>query len=170
MRIIQAGRIGLFAFVTLASLALAQGERVLEKTGGFSYALIKGWSVREVPGFKYRFIFGPASNNFAPNINFVDEAYTGSLTEYVKLSKNGLAGAGLKYTILTEKPFQTDHVGQAVRLEANTEQQGRKLHQMFYFLEAKTRKFVVTCTRLMDQPAALNADCDAIVKTFKLEP
>jgi hypothetical protein len=170
MRIIQAGRIGLLAFVTLTSLALAQGERVFEKTGGFSYVLLKGWSVREVLGFKYRFVFGPASNGFAPNINFVDEAYTGALAEYVRLSKNGLAGAGLKYTFVTEKAFATDHVGQAVRLETNTEQQGRKLHQVFYFLDAKTRKFVVTCTRLMDQPAVLNADCDAVVKTFKLEP
>jgi hypothetical protein len=156
--------------VVLASVVFAQsGQRVLEKTGGFSYTLPTGWKVRGLPGLKYQIAYTQPSNSFAPNVNFVDEAYTGSLADYVKINKENIVKAKLKYVFGAEKPFTTDHVGQAVRLESKTEQQGRKLNQIFYFLEGKTRKFVVTCSRLIDQPAITDAGCDAIVKSFNLE-
>jgi hypothetical protein len=156
--------------VALASVTVAQsGQRVTEKTGGFSYALPKGWNVRTLPGLKYQIAYAQPSKNFAPNVNFVDEAYTGSVADYVKLNKENIVKAKLGYVFTAEKAFTTDHVGQAVRLEAKTEQQGKKLSQIFYFLEGKTRKFVATCSRLIDQPATTDAGCDAIVKSFKLE-
>jgi hypothetical protein len=158
------------ALVALASVTAAQGgQRVQEKVGGFSYTLPEGWNLRELPGLKYRIAYSKPSNGFAPNVNFVDEAYTGPLAEYVRLNKENIVKAGLKYTFGAERAFATDSVGQAVRLETDAEQQGRKLRQIFYFLEAKTRKFVATCSRLIDQPASSDAGCDAIVKSFKLE-
>ncbi len=156
--------------IALASVAVAQsGQRVLEKTGGFSYTLSTGWKVRSVPGLKYQIAYAQPSNNFAPNMNFVDEAYTGSLADYVRLNKESIVKAKVKYVFGAEKAFTTDHVGQVVKLETKTEQQGRKLSQIFYFLEGKTRKFVATCSRLIDQPATTDAGCDAIVKSFNLE-
>lgn len=158
------------ALVALASVTIAQGgQRVVEKAGGFSYTLPEGWNVREMPGLKYQIAFSKPSNSFAPNVNFVDETYAGPLAEYVKLNKDSIVKAKLKYTFGSEKAFATDHVGQAVRLETKTEQQGKKLSQIFYFLEAKTRKFVATCSRLIGQPTSTDAGCDAIVKSFKLE-
>lgn len=156
--------------LVVAQLALAQGrQRISEKAGGFSYALPMGWKVREFPGLKYQIAYGAPSGNFAPNVNFVDEAYAGPLAEYVKLSKDNIIRAKLPYTFLSEKAFATDAVGQAVRLEADTVQQDQKLRQIFYFLEANTRKFVVTCSRLRTQPASVDADCDGLVKSFRLE-
>ncbi len=156
--------------IALASVGVAQNaQRVTEKTGGFSYTLPTGWKVRSLPGLKYQIAYAQPSNNFAPNVNFVDEAYTGSLADYVKLNKETIVKAKLKYVFGAEKAFATDHVGQAVKLEAKTDQQGKKLSQIFYFLEGKTRKFVATCSRLIDQPATTDAGCDAIVKSFNLE-
>jgi hypothetical protein len=156
--------------IALASVTVAQsGQRVLEKTGGFSYTLPAGWKVRSLPGLKYQIAYTQPSSAFAPNLNFVDEAYAGSLADYVKINKENIVKAKLKYAFGPEKPFTTDHVGQAVKLETKTEQQGKKLSQIFYFLEGKTRKFVATCSRLIDQPATTDAGCDAIVKSFNLE-
>ena len=36
-----------------------------------------------MPGYKYKFAFGPTSNEFTPNINISDEAYEGTLDEFV---------------------------------------------------------------------------------------
>lgn len=57
-----------------------------EKAGGFSYDPPKGWQIIQLPGLKYRIAHGPTENEFAPNINVVDEAFMGTLAEYVDLN------------------------------------------------------------------------------------
>ncbi|MCL2138924.1 MAG: hypothetical protein FWH41_05275 [Treponema sp.] len=79
-------------FVTVAFLfscftAYAQvGNRHFEYAGNFSICPPSNWIVQEVPGYKYKFFFGPETNGFTPNINVMDENYSGTLSEYVDLS------------------------------------------------------------------------------------
>ena len=159
----------LFLILTLGSLVNAQNSRVLEKASGFSYLLPAGWVSKTIPGYQHKFAFAPASQGFAPNVNFVFEAFAGSLSNYVSASKSSLEKVFKNYKILFETRASTKNAGDAIKLGLQNEQQGKTLFQAFYFVDAKSKKFVITCTTLPSQRAKLEPDCDALVKSFSLE-
>ena len=162
-------RLFILALIVIGSLVTAQNNRVLEKAGGFSYLLPKGWVAKAIPGYKYQFAFAPPSQSFAPNINFVDEAFGGSLQDYVAGNKTAMTKAFKKYRLLSEARAATANVGDAVKLTIQDEQNGKLLSQTFYFVDAGSKKFVITCTTLPNQRASLEPQCDELVKSFKLE-
>src|SRR5882672_3527451 len=87
-----------FIVTCFALLGLAAGTSVgnekparhVEKVGGYSFVPPKDWTIKEFPGLKYKVAVGPAANGFAPNINFADEAFKGSLSDYVGANKKTL--------------------------------------------------------------------------------
>jgi hypothetical protein len=159
----------LILVLILGSLVNAQTNRVLEKTSGFSYLLPAGWVSKTIPGYQHKFALAPASQGFAPNVNFVFEDFAGSLPDYVTASKNSLKKVFKSFKILFETRASTKNAGEAIKLGLQNEQQGKLLFQAFYFVDAKTKKFVITCTTLPSQRAKLEPECDALVKTFSLE-
>jgi hypothetical protein len=159
----------LILVLILGSLVNAQTNRVLEKTSGFSYLLPAGWVSKTIPGYQHKFALAPASQGFAPNVNFVFEDFAGSLPDYVTASKNSLKKVFKSFKILFETRASTKNAGEAIKLGLQNEQQGKLLFQAFYFVDAKTKKFVITCTTLPTQRAKLEPECDALVKTFSLE-
>jgi hypothetical protein len=159
----------LILVLILSSLVNAQTNRVLEKTSGFSYLLPAGWVSKTIPGYQHKFAIAPASQGFAPNVNFVFEDFAGSLPDYVTASKNSLKKVFKSFKILFETRASTKNAGDAIKLGLQNEQQGKVLFQAFYFVDAKTKKFVITCTTLPSQRAKLEPECDALVKTFSLE-
>lgn len=153
----------------LSSLVMAQSNRVLEKASRFSYLLPKGWVSKTIPGYQHKFAFAPASQGFAPNVNFVFEDFAGSLINYVTASKSSLNKVFKSFKILFETRASTKNAGDAIKLGLQNEQQGKLLFQAFYFVDAKSKKFVITCTALPSQRAKIEPDCDALVKSFSLE-
>jgi hypothetical protein len=158
----------LVGLMLVGSLAFGQGNRVTERAGGFSYVVPRGWTAKAISGYKYQFVFAPVAQKFASNINFVDEAFSGSLQDYVVGNKAAMKKAFKKYQLLAEARASTANAGNAAKLAILNEQNGQVLSQIFYFVEAKTKKFVITCTTLPAQRAALEPQCDALVASFTL--
>jgi hypothetical protein len=159
----------LILVLILGSLVMAQTNRVLEKASGFSYLLPEGWVSKTIPGYQHKFAIAPTSQGFAPNVNFVFEEFAGSLNDYVTASKSSLSKVFKNFKILFEARAPTKNAGEAIKLGLQNEQQGKLLFQAFYFVDAKTKKFVITCTTLPSQRAKLEPQCDALVKTLTLE-
>jgi hypothetical protein len=147
-----------------------QPARHLEKTGGFSFVPPKDWTVKEFPGLKFKVAVGPAADGFAPNINFVDEAFAGKLGEYVTGNKKTLQALFKNYKELEEKEIKTANGEMCIRLVTQSEHNGKALRQSFYFFDvAPGRKLVATCTALADGGDKLDAVFEASLKTFRLE-
>lgn len=167
-------------FVTLCFLLLivngcARSSRpAYSPPGGeFSFVPPENWVMREMPGFKYQFAFGPATNqNFSPNINFVDQSAPVKLDEYVtgnlQVLQQMATNEGRSLKILTQGEFTTDHKRSGVRVVTDTAYEGNPLRQTFYFFEGKDDiKFVVTCTGPNDESQGYDKMCDSSIRTFK---
>jgi hypothetical protein len=139
-----------------------------EKAGGFSYDPPQGWQVREIGGLKYRISSGPSENGFAPNINVVDEKFSGSLPEYVDLNLQTLKKTFVDFKLVKREDFQTDDGLAAVRLVCEDTQQGKRLRQTFCFFGNSNRKYVVTCTALADGGEKLDELFVQSMKTFRI--
>jgi hypothetical protein len=87
----------------------------------------------------------------------------------VTASKNALKKGFKNFKILFETRAPTKNAGDAIKLGLQDEQQGKLLFQAFYFVDAKSKKFVITCTTLPSQRAKIEPDCDTLVKSFTLE-
>jgi hypothetical protein len=144
------------------------GDRYSEQAGGFSLRAPKGWNFRDVPGMKYKFAFGPASNSFSPNINVIDEAYPGSLKSYVDLSKNAVEKMLPQFTLIKRDAFVTTSGIRGEKMVATSLQQNNLLRQTFYFLPGAAGKYyVVTCSALAAGGDALDPVFEESIKTFE---
>ena len=121
-----------------------------------------------MPGLKYRIARGPSANGFAPNINVVDEAFSGSLAKHVDASLVALKQLGLKYKLLKREPFQTDDGLPAERVTIEAEQYGRQLRQTICYVGQGKRVFVITCTALAEGGEALDETFEKSIKTFRI--
>jgi hypothetical protein len=139
-----------------------------EKAGCFSYDPPQGWRVLEFGGLKYRISAGPSENEFAPNINVVDERFSGSLREYVDLNLQTLNKTFIDFKLVRREDFQTDDGLAAVRLVCEDTQQGKRLRQTFCFFGKSSRKYVVTCTAIADGGEKLDDLFAQSMKTFRI--
>jgi hypothetical protein len=140
-----------------------------EQAGGFSYEPPKDWQLMDFAGMKYRISHGPAANGFAPNINVVEEKFSGSLSKYVDLNLDTMKKAFPDLTILKREDFQTEDGADSIRLVTENKQQGKMLRQTFYFFANSSRKFVVTCSALADKGAALDVTFADSMRTFRFD-
>ena len=139
-----------------------------EKTGGFSYDPPEGWQIMEFPGLKYRISHGPTENEFAPNINIVDETFKGGLTAYVDGSLENMKKLFTDFTVLKREEFQTEDGLSAIRLVAENKQHGRMLRQTSFFFSKARRKYVATCTTLAEEGEGLDGLFAQSMKTFRI--
>jgi hypothetical protein len=58
------------------------GDVYKESNASFTMSMPSGWQTIDA-NQKYLMIIGPAENGFSPNIGFADEAYIGSLSDYI---------------------------------------------------------------------------------------
>lgn len=149
--------------------APAEEKRHIDKDGGFSFVPPEGWAVREFPGLKYKLVFAPAENQFAANINVVDEAYTGTVTDYIKATQDVLPKAIKKFRLIKREEFQTTAGIKTERMIIEGEQQDRLLRQTFYLFPTSKKMFVVTCTTLSAGGEKLDPTFEACMKTFRFE-
>jgi len=158
------------AFLFLSPLIFAEtGPRVFEQSGNFSYRPPLGWNVTEYPGLKYKIVFGPSENNFAVNINFVDEIYNGNLRSYIDLSIANLKEIVEEYKLLSRDTFVTNLGISGERVIINDVQQRFFMRQIFYFIPAPdNRYFVITCSSLDNVASKYIPIFDESMKTFEL--
>lgn len=139
-----------------------------EKAGAFSYDPPSGWQVVEFPGLKYRISHGPRENEFAPNINVVDEAFSGTLATYVDANLQNMEKVFVNLKVLSREDFKTQDNEAAVKVVTENEQQGRMLRQTFFFIGSGNRRYVVTCTALADGGDKFDTAFAESVKTFRM--
>ena len=122
--------------------------------------------MKPVPGMKFKAAVGPATAGFAPNINFVDETFAGSLDDYVTGNMRTLAAMMANYRPGEKVPFVTDQGLQGVKLVTESRQRGFALRQTFYFFANGNTKYVATCSTLAEDGERL-AEFDAAMRTFR---
>lgn len=140
--------------------------------GEFSFVPPENWVMREMPGFKYQFAFGPLTNKFTPNINFVDQDAPSTIDEFVDGNLGALqqmaAAENRSLKIVTQGEFTTDSNRSGARVITETAYEGNPVRQMFYFIPGKGDiKFVITCTVPAEGGEVFDKICDSSVKTFK---
>lgn len=140
--------------------------------GEFSFVPPENWAMREMPGFKYQFAFGPMTNNFTPNINFVDQNVPTNIDEFVAGNLGALqqmaAAEKRSLKIVTQGEFTTDSNRSGTRVITETAYEGNPVRQLFYFFQGKGEiKFVITCTVPSEGGEGFDKICDSSIKTFK---
>lgn len=144
------------------------GDLFAPPDGAFTMIAPEGWEVRELAGFKYNVIIGPASSDFAPNLNFVDEAFAGSLEDYVAANEKTIAKL-LPNAKVTGQFDMTTVAGEPmIKMTVEDTQYDRDLLQVFYFHDGGARKWVVTYSRARDEDSKWDDVVDAAMQTFTL--
>ncbi len=155
-----------FCFLCCAAHADV-GDRHVERAGGFALRAPKGWQFREFPGLKYQVAFGPPKDSFSPNINVVDEAYSGSLKNYVDLNIETLKRVFVQFKLIEREAFVTTSGWRGEKVVTTSLQQRNLLRQTFYFFRGPKGKYlVVTCTTLAKGGQAFDRPFEESLKTF----
>ena len=160
----------LSATLTLAGPVFAQGTRLSEPAGGFSYTVPAGWQIKTLPGLKYRVCYAAPSAGFAPNINIVDEVAAMPLDTYVRVSLKMMQKGytNLHMVSTTSFPAAAGLVGRRMAITGSLS--GRSVYQVFYFFPAaNNRKIIATATWLTKDGTKYVAPTNAAMKTFKLQ-
>jgi hypothetical protein len=145
-------------------------DRHYEPAGGFSYVPPEGWEIAQPASeTAYKVARSQSGEGFSANLTMVDEAFTGSLEEYVSLSLDNMSEFFEGMQVLSRDPFETDEASSGIRIATQNVQTGLELNQIFYFFDLGTKKLVVTCTRLAESSEEVDAACDASVRTFRFE-
>ncbi len=158
------------AATVLVPPASAQGTRLTEPAGGFSYLTPAGWHIRTFPGLKYKICYTTPANGFAPNINTVDEVAPMALGPYMQLSVTQMKRAYASLHVVSQNPFATASGLRGVRMVTDGVVGDKHMHQIFYvFPGANNRKFVLTASSLASDHSKYDVATDKAMKTFKLQ-
>jgi hypothetical protein len=137
------------------------------KDGGFSFTPPKGWQEKNIPGLKYKAHIGPPSHGFAPNINVLDDSFSGSLNEYIDGNAGSLKKAFPNLKEVRRHAFSTRSGVQGMKLVTNNNFQGKNLRQTAYFFANGSKKYVVTCSCAGEDARRLEPVFDEAMATFQ---
>jgi hypothetical protein len=107
-------------------------------------------------------MFLPVSNGFAPNVNVMTQPHTGTLDEYIEISKQGFLKAGFTVLNLTKSGADT------VIFEYTGQIQARSLHWYARAILKNGKIHLVSATALEEQWLATAAKLKACVDSFQL--
>ena len=141
---------------------------LFEEAGGFSYDPPPGWQIAEFPVSKYRISHGPSANEFAPNINVVDEVFSGTLEAYVDANIEAMRKVFPDFDPLKRETFQTDDGEDGFMLLYENEMLGNLLRQTLFVFAKGDRKYAVTCTALADGGESFDTVFAESIRTFRL--
>ena len=162
-------RVVLLSLVCLAvGCGSDEAPRHQETEGGYSIVPPEGWQVREMPGLKYKILVGPPADDFAPNINIVDERFDGDLDDYML---ENFASLKLKFAGFEQvggNDVRLDDGRRAVKMVIRHTQFGTPLEQTFYFVAGSgDTKYVLTCSKRADDAREWDGIFEASVRTFR---
>jgi len=144
------------------------GNLYTEINGGFSMSMPRDWQTIDASQ-KYLIIIGPTENGFTPNINFADDAYSGSLSEYIDAVFLFIRQVYSELTTINRGSFSTSS---GLRGEYATIQ-GRmgevSVRQIMYiFPNAGRDKIIfITCTAPIVSGERFDSLFNECVKTFR---
>lgn len=107
-------------------------------------------------------MFLPGVGGFAPNVNVLLQPHTGTLDEYIAISKNGFQK--LNFTILNLAKSGID----TILLEYTGQMRGMSLHWYAKAILKDGRVYLATATAPEDQWPATCAKLKACVDSFQL--
>jgi len=162
--------VGLLLVLLGLSFQIQAAERHHEALGGFSYEVPDAWQVREYPGLKYQILYTQPVDNFAPNVNFVDEDYAGDLDSYAEANLPTLKKMLNGFELVSRSGGKTKQGNEYLYLRYKQQSQSGELVQTSYFLKLKKdRKLVVTCTTRSDQAKRLEKLFTTIVTSIRVD-
>jgi len=140
-----------------------------EPSGGFKYMIPEGWTTAEFPGVKFKISRGAPSSGFAPNIAIVDEAYDGTVEDYLAaclgLMEKGIQG----FKVLEKMPFNTDSGIKGIKLVFESKPDGKQLMQTQYYFKGNIGKMLlITCSVLSEDRPKFADMFDTAMKTFQI--
>jgi hypothetical protein len=167
--IVKKGWIITFFFVV--TLAFSDtGPRIYYPNGNFSIRPPFSWQAMEIPGYKYKFIFGPIEYKFAANIGFVDEYYSGNLRSYVNENLTQMGNYFVGYKMVSRNSFTTSSAVNGERVIYTMIQNDQYLRAVVYFLPSSNSKyFVVTCISIDSVFEKYIALFDESIKTIEFD-
>jgi hypothetical protein len=141
------------------------------EAGLFSYVPPAGWTVRDFPGFKFKICADQPKNNFAANLNVVDEAVPVEMAEYRKATLANMPQLLKEFKVLSDTDFKTDSGLQGARIAYQQTFNGKALQQIAYIFhnKAKGTFYILTGTSLPEDAKELEATFDAAARSFRLE-
>jgi len=116
----------------LTAPVLAQGTRLSELTGGFSYTVPAGWQIKTFPGLKYKICHTTSSAGFAPNITIIDEVTNVPLDTYMKASLGPMRKVYRNLHVVSTTPFSAAAGLVGRRMAVTGILSGKSLSQVFY--------------------------------------
>ena len=143
--------------------------RHYEEGGRFSFVPPDGWQVVQLPGMKYGVFSGPTANGFAPNINVLDEAYAGSLDDYVTLSIRNLRVMFPQFLKLSQEDLKLDSGLPAVRVVGRNSMNNMEMEQTMYFVKRSSKMFVITGSKLASDGRNLANEFEKCARSFREE-
>ncbi len=140
-----------------------------EPSGGFKYMIPEGWATAEFPGFKFKISRGIPSSGFTPNIAVVDEAFDGSVEDYVTACLGPMEKDAQGFKLLEKKPFVTNSGIKGIKLIFDSKWDGKQLMQtQYYFKGIKGKMLVITCSVLPEDGPKFADIFDTAMKTFQI--
>jgi hypothetical protein len=116
-------------------------NRHYEPEGGFSYIPPEGWEIAEPSAATaYKIARSQSGDTFAANLTLIDEAFTGSLEEYVSLSMDNMVHFFEGLQELGRETFPLEGGDAGIRVATENVQSGLALHQIFYFFDLGDKK------------------------------
>lgn len=169
MRFAAAVLLVLCAGLGLASSVAAQGTRLVEPAGGFSYLPPPGWQPQRMEGARYRFCFFP-SPGLVSTLGFIDADARLSLVRYIQSIVADARTHSPHLRVLSQGPFSTTSGLHGYRAVIEEVVLDKKAHFVFLGLPlAGSRTLLVFAAWPAAQNAQLAPAIDQSLKTFQLQ-
>jgi hypothetical protein len=131
--------------------------------GNFIIVPPDSWEVIDYPESAFKVFIGKTDNNFAPNINFVEENINMTIQNYVSATATSLRQQGSE--IISGSGFSTDEGVGGYKIETTTD----NLVQYFYLFPINSvTKMVITCSASINSRIDYEEIFDNCAKTFEL--
>ena len=161
-------KLSFFFLILIASFIYADvGERYTETEGGYSICPPLYWYIIEIPGFKYRIIYTDPINGFSPNINFINETFYGSLSQYIESANQNLKMVYPDLELMNGETFIINSGIIGYKQIFINSISGNLLRQFSYCFKSDDKVWIITCTVNNGNGSRFEPIFDESVKTFE---
>lgn len=142
-------------------------NRYTDRKVGFSICPPASWQTIEVTGFKSKFLFGPPEDNFAPNMNFLEEKIDGGLKQTIDATLPELQKLFADFKLVSRSDFQTESNAVGEKLIYTITQNGIPIRMHQYFIPGRNGlHMIISCGSPGSADDKYDALYDRTVGTF----
>jgi hypothetical protein len=144
------------------------GIRFIEANAGFSMYAPKDWKMVD-GNQKYKMLMGAVENNFAPNINFTGEHFTGKVSDYIEACLELFPQIFTDFEVLERTYFTTNNGVRGERITTQARLNQIQVRQRMYFFSNKKNTAImgITCTVSPAMGTKYDNIFDNCVETFE---